>query len=64
MPKKGTSKSRPFWRELTKRGGCRLNLRLNVGVKKANIRAHVEGGILDLTLPKADACKARKIKEN
>jgi HSP20 family protein len=54
---------RPLRRELPE-GNYRLNLRLNVGVKEANIRAHVEDGILDLTLPKADVCKARKIKVN
>jgi HSP20 family protein len=54
---------RPLRRELPE-GDYRLNLRLNVGVKEANIRAHVEDGILDLTLPKADVCKARKIKVN
>ena len=55
------------WRSLRRElpeGKNRLKLRLNVGVKEANIRAHVEDGILDLTLPKADACKARKIKVN
>ncbi len=54
---------RPLRRELPE-GDYRLNLRLNVGIKEANIRAHVEDGILDLTLPKADTCKARKIKVN
>ncbi len=54
---------RPLRRELPQ-GDYRLNLRLNVAVKESKIRAHVEDGILDLTLPKADATKARKIKVN
>jgi HSP20 family protein len=43
-------------------GDYHLNLRLNVAVDEAKIRAHVEDGILDLTLPKADWVKPRKIK--
>jgi len=54
---------RPLRRELPQ-GDYRLNLRLNVAVKESKISAHVEDGILDLTLPKADATKARKIKVN
>ena len=48
---------RPLRRELPD-GDYRLNLRLNVDVKESKIRAHVEDGILDLTLPKADAISA------
>ena len=54
---------RPLRRELPE-GDYRLNLRLNVAVKESKIRAHVEDGILDLTLPKADVTKARKIQVN
>ena len=54
---------RPLRRELPE-GDYRLNLRLNVAVKESKIRAHVEDGILDLTLPKADVTKARKSKVN
>jgi HSP20 family protein len=54
---------RPLRRELPE-GDYRLNLRLNVAVKESKISAHVEDGILDLTLPKADEIKARKIKVN
>ncbi|MEO0509180.1 MAG: Hsp20/alpha crystallin family protein [Verrucomicrobiota bacterium] len=43
-------------------GDYRLSLRLNVEVNEAKIKARVENGVLELTLPKADAAKLRKIK--
>lgn len=52
---------RPLRRELPE-GDYKLNFRLNVPVNEAKITAHVEAGILDLTLPKADEVKPRKIK--
>ncbi len=52
---------RPLRREILQ-GDYRLNLRLNVAINEAKIVAHVEDGILDLTLPKADEVKPRKIK--
>jgi len=52
---------RPLRRELPS-GDFRLNLRLNVAVDEAKIKATVVDGILDLTLPKADEVKPRKIK--
>lgn len=52
---------RPLRRELPV-GDYRLNLRLNVPVNDEKIKARVEDGILDLTLPKADEVKPRKIK--
>lgn len=52
---------RPLRRELPD-GDYRLNLRLNVPVNDEKIKARVEDGILDLTLPKADEVKPRKIK--
>lgn len=52
---------RPLRRELPS-GGFRLSLRLNVAVNEAKIKAKVADGILDLTLPKADEVKPRKIK--
>ena len=52
---------RPLRRELQE-GDYRLNLRLNVAIKEAKIRAHVENGVLDLMLPKADEVKPRKIQ--
>jgi HSP20 family molecular chaperone IbpA len=39
----------------------RLSLRLNVPVDEAKIKAEVSDGVLQLSLPKADAVKARKI---
>jgi HSP20 family protein len=51
---------RPLRREMAE-GDYRLNLRLNVAIKEAKIRAHVENGVLDLMLPKADEIKPRKI---
>lgn len=51
---------RPLRRELPE-GDYRLNLRLNVAIKEPKIRAHVENGLLDLILPKADEIKPRKI---
>jgi HSP20 family protein len=52
---------RPLRQELPE-GDFRLNLRLNVLVKENKIKAHVENGILNLQLPKADELKPRKIK--
>jgi HSP20 family protein len=52
---------RPLRCELPE-GDYRLNLRLNVAIKEAKIRAHVENGVLDLMLPKADEIKPRKIE--
>ena len=52
------------WRQLRRElpeGDYRLNLRLNVAIKETKIRAHVENGVLDLMLPKADEVKPRKI---
>lgn len=51
---------RPLRQELPK-GDFRLNLRLNVPIKEDNVKAQVENGVLDLTLPKADELKPRKI---
>ena len=51
----------PLRRELPD-GDYRLNLRLNVPVNEGKIKARVEDGVLDLTLPKADEVKPRKIK--
>ncbi|MGB1127911.1 MAG: Hsp20/alpha crystallin family protein [Opitutales bacterium] len=52
---------RPLRRELPK-GDYRLSLRLNVEVNEAKIKASVQDGVLDLTLPKADEVRPRKIK--
>jgi HSP20 family protein len=52
---------RPLRREVPE-GDYRLNLRLNVPVNDEKIKARVEDGVLDLTLPKADEVKPRKIK--
>ncbi len=52
---------RPLRRELPE-GDYKLNFRLNMPVNEAKICARVEAGILDLTLPKADEVKPRKIK--
>ena len=52
---------RPLRRELPE-GDYRLHLRLNVPVNDAKIKATVENGVLDLTLPKADEVEPRKIK--
>jgi len=52
---------RPLRRELPE-GDYRLNLRLNVPVNQDEIQARVEHGVLDLTMPKADEVKPRKIK--
>ncbi|MGZ0654630.1 Hsp20/alpha crystallin family protein [Coraliomargarita sp. W4R53] len=52
---------RPLRREI-KQGDYRLSLRLNVPVNEANIKAQVEDGVLDLSLPKADEVKLRKIQ--
>lgn len=43
-------------------GDYRLNLRLNVPVNEDKVKARVEDGVLDLTLPKADEVKPRKIQ--
>ncbi|PXA03584.1 hypothetical protein DDZ13_11425 [Coraliomargarita sinensis] len=52
---------RPLRREMPV-GDYRLELRLNVAVNEDKIKAKVEDGVLDLTLPKADEVKPRKIK--
>lgn len=52
---------RPLHRELPD-SDYRLHLRLNVGVDAAKIVAQIEDGILELSLPKAEAVKPRKIK--
>jgi HSP20 family protein len=52
---------RPLRRELLE-GDYRLSLRLNVEVDETKIKAKVEDGVLDLTLPKADEVKPRKIE--
>ena len=52
---------RPLRRELPD-SDFRLDLRLNVAVNESKIKAKVADGILDLTLPKADEVKPRKIK--
>ena len=52
---------RPLRRELPN-GDFRLDLRLNVAVNEEKINAKVADGLLDLTLPKADEVKPRKIK--
>ncbi|WPJ95340.1 Hsp20/alpha crystallin family protein [Coraliomargarita algicola] len=52
---------RPLRREI-RSGDYRLSLRLNVPVNEAKIKASVENGVLDLSLPKADEVKPRKIK--
>ncbi len=52
---------RPLRRELPS-GDYRLSLRLNVPVNEGKIKARVENGVLDLSLPKADEVKPRKIK--
>lgn len=52
---------RPLRREIN-RGDYRLSLRLNVPVKEEKIVARVEDGVLDLSLPKADEVKPRKIQ--
>ena len=52
---------RPLRRELPD-GDYRLNLRLNVAINEEKIKARVEDGVLNLTLPKADEVKPRKIK--
>lgn len=52
---------RPLLRELSE-DNYRLRLRLNVAVKESEIQAKLEDGILELTLPKAEAVKPRKIQ--
>ena len=51
---------RPLHRELPQ-GDFRLNLRLNIDVNADKITARLEDGILDVSLPKAEAVKPRKI---
>lgn len=53
--------SRPLRRELPQ-GDFRLSLRLDVEINEAHIQAKVEDGLLELTLPKADEVKPRKIQ--
>lgn len=43
-------------------GDFRLSLQLNVDINEAQISARVEDGILELSLPKADEVKPRKIE--
>ena len=52
---------RPLRRELPA-GDFRLNIHLNVAIEADRISARVADGILDLSLPKADAVKPRKIQ--
>ncbi|HAV12065.1 MAG TPA: Hsp20/alpha crystallin family protein [Opitutae bacterium] len=52
---------RPLRRELPT-GDYRLSLRLNVAIDEAKVSAKVADGILELTLPKADEVKPRKIQ--
>lgn len=52
---------RPLHRELPQ-GDYRLHLRLNMDVDADKIAAHIEDGILDVSLPKAEAIKPRKIR--
>ncbi|TVP78620.1 MAG: Hsp20/alpha crystallin family protein [Puniceicoccaceae bacterium] len=52
---------RPLRRELST-ADYRLSLRLNVPVNESEIKAQIEDGILDLSLPKADEVKPRKIQ--
>jgi HSP20 family protein len=54
---------RPLRREMPM-GDYRLSLHLNVAIDEAKIGARVEDGILELTLPKAEAVKPRKIQVN
>lgn len=54
------SEWRPLRRELPA-GDYRLNLRLNVPVDESQISAKVTDGVLELTLPKAEEVKPRKI---
>ncbi len=58
-----TNNWRPLRQELPQ-GDFRLNLRLNVQIKEDKVKAHVENGVLDLILPKADELKPRKITVN
>jgi HSP20 family molecular chaperone IbpA len=52
---------RPLRREIAQ-SDYRLSLRLNVPVNEDKIQASVADGILDLSLPKADEVKPRKIQ--
>ena len=52
---------RPLHRELPD-SDYRLHLRLNVDVDAEKVLARIEDGILELSLPKAEAVKPRKIK--
>jgi len=52
---------RPLHRELSNRD-YQLELRLNIEVNTDRIEASLENGILDLSLPKTEALKPRKIK--
>ncbi|MGJ8639294.1 MAG: Hsp20/alpha crystallin family protein [Opitutaceae bacterium] len=51
---------RPLRREIPD-ADFRMSLQLNVAINEAKISARVEDGILELTLPKADEVKPRKI---
>ena len=57
----GTEKWRPLRQELPQ-GDFRLKLRLNVLINADKIEARVENGILNLSLPKADESRTRKIE--
>lgn len=52
---------RPLRREISQ-SDYRLSLRLNVPVNEDKIQASVEHGVLDLSIPKADEVKPRKIQ--
>ena len=52
---------RPLRRELPA-GDFRLEIHLNVAIQADRISARVADGILDLSLPKADTVKPRKIQ--
>ncbi|CAA6679465.1 MULTISPECIES: Hsp20/alpha crystallin family protein [unclassified Lentimonas] len=54
------SEWRPVRRELPQ-GDYRLNFQLNVSIDEEAIQAQVADGVLQLTLPKADLAKPRKI---
>jgi HSP20 family protein len=54
---------RPIRRELPQ-DDFRLQMQLNVQVQSDRINARIENGLLQLTLPKADALKPRKIEVN
>lgn len=61
--KKSGEGLRALRRELSQ-ADYRLDLHLNVSIDEKNIQAKVENGILNLTLPKSDESKTRKIEIN